>query len=367
MSSQRRTSAGNAPLLRASVLLLLVALATVLSTMQFNATPRTGSIATDVPPPVAVLIATPALVVPPTPVPSPTVAPTPTAVAVGTPASLRGVSAALNANIPFPSPSPVMDADNGPLRTNRLVTFYGQPDSPGLGVLGGYSPTEMIRRLKAQAAAYTAIDPAHPAIPTIELIASVASDTPGKDGLYLNPTRPELIAQYVQLAEDNGCYVLLDVQLGYDTVTHEVQRLLPYLAKPHVHLAIDPEFHVKRGERPGESFGSLSAAEANEASKMLAALVVERGITDKILLIHQFRDDMLPDKGKITRTPHVQLVINMDGFGPPDSKITNYQKFVRDEPLQYGGIKIFYKQDKPLMPPEQVLALVPAPLIVNYQ
>ena len=57
----------------------------------------------------------------------------------------------------------------------------------------------------------------------------------------------------------------------------------------------------------------------------------------------------------------------MDGFGGPGAKSGNYEKFVREEPLQYGGIKLFYKQDKPLMTPKDIVALSPTPLVVIYQ
>lgn len=267
---------------------------------------------------------------------------------------------------PTATPTPVVP--NGPLVKNRLVTWYGHPDSNLLGILGEFSdPKVMITKLKAQAAAYQAADPSRPAIPTIELIASVASDTPGDDGLYLNPTRLSLIEQYADLAGQNGCLLLLDIQLGYDSVENEVRRLEPFLKRPYVHLAIDPEFHVKKGEVPGQEFGSLTAAEVTGAAKMLADLVTKNGITDKVLVIHQFRYDMLPDKAKIKPTPHVETVIVMDGFGGPEAKIGNYGAFVRDEPLEFGGIKLFYKQDKPLMTPADVVKLDPSPLVVIYQ
>lgn len=267
---------------------------------------------------------------------------------------------------PTPTPKPVVA--NGPLLTSRLVTFYGQPENNRLGILGEFAtPQAMIAKLKAQAAAYHVADPSRPAIPTIELIASVASDTPGPDGLYLNRTPLPLIEQYAQIAAQNDCLMLLDIQLGYDSVENEVSRLAPVLKQQHVHLAIDPEFHVKHGEVPGEVFGSVTAAEVMSAAKMLADIVSQNGITDKVLVIHQFRDDMLPDKANIKPVPHVEMTIVMDGFGAPGAKSGNYTKFIHDEPIQYGGIKLFYKQDAPLMTPADIVALDPSPLVVIYQ
>jgi len=267
-----------------------------------------------------------------------------------------------------PTPTPKPAVANGPLLTSRLVTFYGHPDNNRLGILGEFAtPAAMIAKLKAQTAAYHTADPSRPAIPTIELIASVASDTPGDDGLYLNRTRLSLLEQYAQIAEQNNCLLLLDIQLGYDSMANEVTRLAPILKRDNVHLAIDPEFHVKRGEVPGDAYGSVTAAEVAVAQKMLADIVTQNGVTDKVLVIHQFRFDMLPDKENIKPVSHVQIAVIMDGFGGPGAKSENYKTFIHDEPIQYGGIKLFYKQDKPLMTPADIVALDPSPLVVIYQ
>jgi hypothetical protein len=303
--------------------------------------------------------------------PAPPAAPTMTAPPPATdptakPTPPPGAGAAPNP--PTNAPTADLPPSHGPLVKNRLVTYYGHPYSDKMGVLGEFDdPQQMVDKLKEQAAAYTAADPSRPAIPTIELIASVAQGSPGPNNLWLYRTPPDVIEQYAQLAEKNNCLLLLDVQMGYDTVAHEVQALLPYLRRPYVHLAIDPEFHVKPGQVPGEEFGSVSAADINGAAATLADLVVRYNIPDKVLVIHQFRDDMLPDKQNIKPIPHIQMVIVMDGWGTPDAKLTNYKAFIHDQPIQYGGIKIFYRQDTPLLTPEQVVQLDPAPLVVIYQ
>lgn len=265
------------------------------------------------------------------------------------------------------APGPVVDNTNGPLKKYRLVTYYGHPFSDKMGILGEYEPDVMMAKLKAQAAAYTAADPSRPALCTVELIASVAQGSPGKDGLYLLRTPTNVIEQYSQLAERNGCLLLLDIQMGHDTVVNEVNALLPFLQRPYVHLAIDPEFRMKPGQVPGDEFGTLSAADVAAAGKILADVVTKSNIPDKVLVVHQFRATMLPDKAMIQPMDHVELVIVMDGWGAPAAKIGNYGAFVRDELIQYGGIKIFYRQDDPLLTPEEVIKLDPAPVIVIYQ
>ena len=41
--------------------------------------------------------------------------------------------------------------------------------------------------------------------------------------------------------------------------------------------------------------------------------------------------------------------------------------YVHDRPVQFAGFKVFYKNDKPMMTPAQVLKLWPAPVYVQYQ
>lgn len=253
------------------------------------------------------------------------------------------------------------------LATQRLVTFYGHPYDNRMGVLGEYDPAVVIQKLKEQTAAYTAADPSRPGLCTVELIASVAQGSPGKDGLYLARTPTAEIEKWAQLTQQQGCLLLLDIQMGYDSVDNDIKAILPFLQRPHVHLAIDPEFHVARGKIPGESFGSVSSTEVAGAMKTLQGLVQQYNLPDKILVLHQFRDDMLPDKANIKPMANVDLVVMMDGWGLPQAKIANYGAFIRDEPIQYGGIKLFYKQDDPLLTPAEVIQLDPSPLVIIYQ
>ncbi len=103
------------------------------------------------------------------------------------------------------------DLSDGPLKENRLVAYYGTPQSGYMGVLGDSAPEAMMAQLKEQAAAYSATDPSRPAIPTVELIASVAQRDPGPYGIYLSRLPHETIERYARLAEENRALLLLDV------------------------------------------------------------------------------------------------------------------------------------------------------------
>ena len=80
-----------------------------------------------------------------------------------------------------------------------------------------------------------------------------------------------------ELAEKHGCLLMLDIQMGYDTVQNDVLAIADFLKRPYVHLAIDPEFHVAKGKIPGESYGSLSAAEADSDRMVTSPIDSKRG------------------------------------------------------------------------------------------
>jgi hypothetical protein len=44
-------------------------------------------------------------------------------------------------------------------------------------------------------------------------------------------------------------------------------------------------------------------------------------------------------------TPEVQVVMNMDGWGTQTLKTGIYRQVVASEPVQFTGIKLFYKND----------------------
>jgi hypothetical protein len=119
-------------------------------------------------------------------------------------------------------------------------------------------------------------------------------------------------------------------------------------------------------EVPGRQIGRLHAADVNAALDRLEAIIRARHLPPKILIVHQFRLDMLPDKSRIRRSPLVDLVLNMDGFGSQSLKLSSYHAVMR-QPLQYAGIKLFYRQDSRLFTPAEVLSLRPTPSVVVYQ
>ena len=269
--------------------------------------------------------------------------------------------------VPTPTPTPTPPPQPEPiLATHRLVTFYGNPLAEVMGVLAQRPTERMIERLRQQAAAYQQVD-GRPIIPALHFITPVAQASAGADGMYRLRMDPELIEEWCNLAERHGLSFILDVQIGRSNVQEEVELLRPWLIRPHVHLALDPEFAMSPTTEPGKQIGSLTAEQINWAIEYLADIAVEYRTGNRILIVHQFTDNMVPDRENLQLNPYVDLVLMMDGFGPPALKRAQYDRYIATDPVGFAGIKLFYQHDRPLMTPADVLALDPPPDVVTYQ
>ncbi len=264
------------------------------------------------------------------------------------------------------SAEPVKPAP-GPLDGVRWITYYGNPLSKRMGILGEIEPKEMMDRLEKQAVEWRVADPSVRTQPALELVATVASDKPGQGGLYRTRMPDALIQKVVDWARGRGWPVILDIQVGHSTVRAEVERLRPFLEQPDIHLALDPEFDMPRGRVPGTRIGTSDAEDVNVAIIMLAQMVEEKKLPPKLLLVHRFTENMLTRYKLVRLDPRVQVSIIMDGFGDPPLKRKVYRVIVRKEPVQFGGFKLFYKNDKPLMTPSEILELDPVPSVIIYQ
>lgn len=253
------------------------------------------------------------------------------------------------------------------LPSHRIVAFYGNPLSRRMGILGELPPDEMLAKLASTAKTWTAADSSTTVIPALHLIVTVAQGSEGRDGMHRLRMTDSLVERVARWAEARKWLLFLDIQVGRSTVEAELPRLLPYLERPYVHLALDPEFAMKDGARPGRKIGTMDASEVNYAIRTLADLVKQKQLPPKVLVVHRFTEGMLTNAGKIARDPHVQVVIDMDGFGPPALKRSTWRHVIQRDPVQYTGFKLFYKNDKPMLTPAQVIALYPSPLYIQYQ
>jgi hypothetical protein len=236
-----------------------------------------------------------------------------------------------------------------------------------MGILGALRPQEMLLRVKQRAEEYARADPLTPVLPALDLVAVVAGRDPGPDGMYRQRMSFPLVQEVHSWTEPDSLLLFLDIQAGRSPVVSEVLHYIEFLKEPRVHLALDPEWAMGPDLIPAEETGSLDAEDVNRVIDILSDLVREEHLPPKILVVHRFTEGMLRGYDRIRPNPAVQVVINMDGFGPPQLKTHSYREFVASQLVQFTGFKLFYELDRPLMDPQSVLALTPPPLLIVYQ
>ncbi|WP_156109067.1 hypothetical protein [Hymenobacter sp. APR13] len=256
------------------------------------------------------------------------------------------------------------------LPSQRIVAFYGNPLHKGMGILGALPKDQMLLRLQQQAAEWQQAD-SIPVRPALHMTAIIAQRDSGADGMYRLSLPDSTIRRVIRWGQEHKALVFLDVQVGLSTLPQELPQLEKYLRLPFVHLGIDPEFSMKSGRRPGTEVGEFDARDINYARQFLARVVSQHQLPPKVLVVHRFRQDMVTNYQQIRLDPRVQIVMHMDGWGTPSVKRSSYRKFIRREPVEYAGFKIFYRNDSRtnsrLMTPQEVAGLTPTPLYIQYQ
>ena len=254
----------------------------------------------------------------------------------------------------------------------RIVAYYGNFYSRQMGILGELDPEPMLARLARTTADWEKADPTTPVLPAIEYIAMVAQAGAGADGKYRAVMPDSEIDKAYALTQKTKGVMILDIQVGLSNVKTEVPKFKKYLEKPDVFFAIDPEFSMKGGQKPGTVIGTFDAADVNYVIDYMANIVRENHLPPKVLLVHRFTDDMVTSVSKIKPQPEVQVVMVMDGWGPKELKRGTYSRVIVPEPVQFAGIKLFYKNDiktpsTGMLTPAEVMALHPRPIYVQYQ
>src|SRR5690625_8012015 len=80
-----------------------------------------------------------------------------------------------------------------------------------------------------------------------------------------------------------------------------------------------------------QQIGSVSAAEINETTQWLAELTAEHDLPQKMVILHQFRTSMIPDREQVN-TDHSELamVLHADGHGTPEQKLDTWRVLKQD-------------------------------------
>jgi hypothetical protein len=253
------------------------------------------------------------------------------------------------------------------IQPRRYVAFYGHPVASGLGVLGEQGPAETLARMQPLLAEYAA-DGAQ-VIPTFEIIASIASAGP-TDGDYSEEWPPSAFAEWIKVAQENGMYVILDLQPGREDFLTQAKQYEELLKLPFVGLALDPEWRLRPDQVHLRQIGHVNAAEVNRVVDWLAALVRDNGLPQKMLIVHQFKSTMIVDRETLKRRPELQMVIQMDGQGPIPTKDETYSFLTAgtEEAHWRWGWKNFFDEDSPeTASPAYTINHSPVPVFVSYQ
>jgi hypothetical protein len=255
---------------------------------------------------------------------------------------------------------------------HRIVAFYGNLFSKNMGILGELPKDSMLRKLKGEVAKWQASDSSFKVIPALHYIAVTAQGSPGADGKYRLRMPFAQVDTIVHWAKEIGGLVFIDIQTGSSTVKDEISRFGDYLKLPNVHFGIDPEFSMKNGKRPGTVIGSFNADEINDAIDYLASVVKANNLPPKILIVHRFTQGMVTDYQRIKKLPEVQVVMDMDGWGPKVLKRSTWLRYINREPVEFTGFKLFYKNDtktgkEQMYSPEELNKFIPKPVYIQYQ
>ncbi|MBG6237786.1 hypothetical protein IWX78_000729 [Mycetocola sp. CAN_C7] len=252
---------------------------------------------------------------------------------------------------------------------HQFVALYGTPSTSALGVLGEQDAAGAVQRARDVAAPYAALTD-KTVVPMFEIIATVAAGGPGPDGNFSNELSADGLRPWVDAAAAAGLYVVIDLQPGRTDFLTQAKLYQSLLELPNVGLALDPEWRLGPDQVPLTQIGSVSATEVNSVTTWLADLTNEKGLPQKMLVLHQFRPSMISDRASIDLSrPEVAVLIHADGQGGQGDKQATWANLHRDAPAGlFWGWKNFYDEDAPMLTPEQTMGGVsPAPDLVTYQ
>ncbi|MBC7295809.1 MAG: hypothetical protein H5T79_05620, partial [Dietzia sp.] len=158
-------------------------------------------------------------------------------------------------------------------------------------------------------------------------------------------------------------------QPGMADLLDQARLFEELLRRPNVGLALDPEWKLEPGQRPGAQIGSASAEEINRVTHWLADLTRDTGGPQKLLILHQFSLAMITDREDIdTSRPEVAISLHADGHGTPEMKLETWEVLQQGlSPDIWMAWKNFYDEDTPTFTAEQTMAVEPRPWFVSYQ
>lgn len=234
-----------------------------------------------------------------------------------------------------------------------------------MGVLGSGPPASVLPKLIRQANAYRRFGTA--VIPAFELIAVVAQRAPGYGGNYSAAVDKATLQPYLDAIRRAHGLLILDIQPGRAPFLPYVKRYEAFLRERDVSLALDSEWSMAPGEVPGDVIGGTDAATVNQVSAYLSQLVARYRLPQKLLIVHQFTEDMIAARSAIQMRPNLAMVFHVDGFGSRAGKLSKYRLLSQNRNGAFIGIKLFYNQDVDMLAPSDTMRLSPRPDLITYQ
>jgi len=250
-----------------------------------------------------------------------------------------------------------------------LVAYYGHPNSRYMGIVGRHTLPELVEKVRSTASSYQSLMPDAIVVPAIYLIYGTVQPE-GRIGFMSDA----MVDSYIQYAGERNVSIILDHQIGRHTLQESMDRLLPYLKHPHVHLAVDFEW---RTSRPMQEIGFVRGEELTWMQNYMSDYLLANKLPDtRYLIFHQFSSSMVRNHAAIQiGFQQVELVHSTSGWGPPWQKRGThaYNASITQIPTKAFKLWYYYSDkpgihyDDPLMTHSEVVALNPRPSLIIYQ
>jgi hypothetical protein len=251
----------------------------------------------------------------------------------------------------------------------RLVGYAGVTGASTLGRLGTGPLDQRVAEIERRAKPYAA---GREILPVVEVISTVVQGSPGRGSKYRVRLTDAQIASYLKAARKHRAVMLLNLQPGRSEFITEAKAFQKWLKEPDVGVALDPEWAMDRGQRPGVAYGHTTGAELDEVSRYLSGLVKQYRLPEKVMVYHQVARSVVRRESGLKGHEGVVVIKSVDGLGHPAAKKNTYRVVNKTTPrFVHAGFKLFFTEDRRhrgrLMSPQEVLALKPCPEYVMYE
>ena len=244
-----------------------------------------------------------------------------------------------------------------------------QPITASLGVLGEQGPEATIERARTTAEPYQELTDGT-VVPALEIIATVASGSAGRDGNYSNEWPVEAATPPGRAGRRGRAVRGARPAAGSDRLPHP---------GPAVRGAAPPA-QRRAGAGPGVAAGPRRGPPARRSARWtwprstqvvtwLADLTREQRLPQKLLVLHQFQVRMIPGVDTVDQSrSEVAVLIHVDGQGVAGGQAGHLAHAAGPRAgIDSWGWKNFYDEDVPMLTPEQTMQVEPQPDFISYQ